>query len=176
MSASLAEMSPILPVAKPPQLEGRYAHLSNWDIVNGPKDGRVGASQIIKDEGLEGKLGPSQGSNERVILITGVSSGLGLGTLKALAATGATIYGTVRNMEKARAAIDSDLLASGQVKLLYMDNTDFSSIRACAEEFCRLSDKLHILINNAGVSAAWCCVSDHCSRYSTYYRYPAQFG
>lgn len=47
----------------------------------GPGDSRPTALQIVKDEGLEGKL------TDKVIFITGCSSGIGAETARALAAT-----------------------------------------------------------------------------------------
>ena len=66
----------------------------------GPGDARPTALQIIKDEGVQGKL---QG---QVIVITGTSSGIGVETVRALAEMGATLYLTVRNLDKAKSALD----------------------------------------------------------------------
>jgi hypothetical protein len=72
----------------------RYAEVHKPANLRGPGDARPTALQIIDDEGLRGKL------SDKVFLVTGVSSGIGIETLKALHATGAHIYGTVRNMPK----------------------------------------------------------------------------
>ncbi|EPS30579.1 hypothetical protein PDE_05531 [Penicillium oxalicum 114-2] len=128
----------------PFQLFGPYADRNRWEVLNGPGDSRVTGYQIIQDEGLVNKW------NDKVILITGVSSGIGAETVRVLAQTGATVYGTVRNMDKAREAL-GDLLDAGRVKLLFMDQTDLSSVRACAREFLEQSVKLNIMINNAAV-------------------------
>jgi short-subunit dehydrogenase len=130
----------------PFQLSGRYANRNKWEVLDGPGDSRPTGRQVVEDEGLinawEGK----------VILITGVSSGIGVETARVLASTGATVYGTARNIEKAREALGRELLDSGRVKLLFVDQTDLSSVRACAEEFRKQSNKLNIVINNAAVS------------------------
>lgn len=84
-------------------------------------------------------------------MVTGVSSGIGVETVRVLASTGATIFGTARNLDKAKEALN-DVLDTGHLKLLFMDQTDLSSVRACAAEFRKESPKLNILINNAGVS------------------------
>jgi len=60
----------------------------------GPGDARPTAMQIVEDEGLIGKL------EDKVFLVTGVSSGIGIETMRALYATGGHVYGTVRNMQK----------------------------------------------------------------------------
>ena len=130
----------------PFQLSGRYAERNRWEVLNGPGDSRVTGRQIIKDEHLLNAWG------DNVVLITGVSSGIGVETLRTMVSTGATVYGTVRNLEKAREALGSSVLDTGRAHLLFMDQTDLSSVRACAAEFRKLSDKLNIMINNAAVS------------------------
>ncbi|KAJ5120206.1 short-chain dehydrogenase [Penicillium atrosanguineum] len=118
------------------QLYGRYAEHNRWELLNGPGDSRVQGSQIIEDESLVNRWG------DKVVLITGVSSGIGVETVRVLASTGATVFGTARNLEKAKEALGS-LLDTGR--------TDLSSVRACVKEFLKQSSKLNILINNAAV-------------------------
>ncbi|KAI1380843.1 short-chain dehydrogenase [Hypoxylon crocopeplum] len=130
----------------PFQLSGRYAERSKWEVINGPGDSRPTGLQIIEDEGLV------EAMNDKVVLITGVSSGIGPETVRAMVSTGATVFATARNLDKAREALGSTLLGTGRVHLLFMDQTDLSSVRACAAEFrLQSGDKLNILINNAGV-------------------------
>ncbi|RYP76856.1 hypothetical protein DL769_003542 [Monosporascus sp. CRB-8-3] len=125
----------------PFQLTGRYADRNRWETMNGPGDSRVTGSQIIAEEGLSGAL------SDKVALVTGVSSGIGVETVRAIASTGATVYGTARHTGKAKEALGS-LLDTGRVRLLFMDQTDLSSVRACAEEFRKQSNKLNIIVMN----------------------------
>ncbi|OKL60058.1 hypothetical protein UA08_04732 [Talaromyces atroroseus] len=118
------------------------AHLS----TKGPGDARPTALQIIKDENLEGKL------SDKVILITGCSSGIGAETARALYVTGATLYLTVRDIKKAKISL-GDMVTSSRVHLLHLDLNSLESIRICAEEFKSKSKTLNILIENAGVMA-----------------------
>ncbi|KAI1327910.1 short-chain dehydrogenase [Xylariaceae sp. FL0255] len=129
----------------PFQLSGRYADLNKWEILNGPGDSRPTGRQIVEDEDLVDAW------KSKVILITGVSSGIGVETARVLALTGATVFGTARNLEKARDALGAKLLESGRVKLLLMDQSDLASVRACAAEFRRQSGTLNIIVNNAAV-------------------------
>ncbi|KAL8888801.1 MAG: hypothetical protein Q9215_003828 [Flavoplaca cf. flavocitrina] len=129
---------------EPFQLTGRYADRNRWEVLNGPGDSRVTGSQIIKDEKLTDAWGG------KVVLITGVSSGIGVETVRALAQTGATVYGVARSLDKAKQAL-GHLLDSGKVHLLFMDQADLSSVRTCAEEFRKQSKSLNVIINNAGV-------------------------
>lgn len=111
---------------------------------NGPGDGRPTASQIVEDEHIRGTL------QDKVILITGCSSGLGVETARALAATGATLYLTARDLSKAMTSL-GDLAQSEQIHLLQLDLNSLANVRAFVTEFNSKSSKLHILIANAGV-------------------------
>ncbi|KAI0113974.1 hypothetical protein GGR51DRAFT_473266 [Nemania sp. FL0031] len=130
-------------------MEGRYkaAHAN----PKGPGDARPTALQIIQDEQrLDGSL------SSKVILITGCSSGLGVATARALKATGATLFLTARNLEKAKAALgdildDDNNGDDGRIHLLKLDLESLASVRACAGEFLAKSDTLNVLIANAGV-------------------------
>ncbi|XXH03580.1 hypothetical protein Hte_009985 [Hypoxylon texense] len=130
----------------PFQLTGRYAERSKWEVLNGPGDSRPTGLQVVEDEGLVGAM------SDKVVLITGVSSGMGPETVRAMAATGATIFATARNLDKARDALGPALLGTGRVHLLFVEQTDLSSVRACAAELRQRSGgKLNIVINNAAV-------------------------
>ncbi|TQS33820.1 hypothetical protein Golomagni_05822 [Golovinomyces magnicellulatus] len=128
----------------PFQLTGRYADRNKWENLNGPGDSRVTGLEIIHDEHLDGAW------KDKVAIITGVSAGIGVETVRAIAATGCTIYGTARNIAKATEALGS-LMDSGRIKLLHMDQSDLDSVRSCAEEFRKVSKTLNIIINNAAV-------------------------
>ncbi|KAI0440510.1 hypothetical protein F4803DRAFT_526986 [Xylaria telfairii] len=119
-------------------------YVSVHETPNGPGDTRPTAIQIIKDEGLEGKL------VGQTILITGCSAGIGIETSRALYLTGATLYLTARNLEKAKTAL-SDIVSSDRVHLLELDLASLASVRACAAEYLSKNSSLNILICNAGV-------------------------
>src|SRR6478735_5498789 len=81
----------------------------------GPGDARPTAFQIVKDEGRVGKL------SDKVIFITGASSGLGIETARALHETGAKLYLGVRDLEKGKKVVDDILSKStinGDIELL----------------------------------------------------------
>ncbi len=111
---------------------------------HGPGDSRPTALQIVKDERRENSF------NDKVVFITGCSSGLGIETAKAMKATGATLFLTARNLEKARTAL-GNLLDGGRVHLLKLDLESLDSVRACVAEFKAKSNKLNVLIENAGI-------------------------
>lgn len=116
------------------------------DQPKGPGDERPTASQIIDDNQLQGEW------SGRTVLITGCSSGLGIETARALLKTGATLYLTARNLEKAKTAL-GDIATSDRIHLLELDLNSLASVRKCADAFLARSTNLNILIANAGVMA-----------------------
>ena len=111
----------------------------------GAGDARPTALQIIHDESLEGRL---VGKN---IVITGASSGIGVETARALAATGATLFLPVRDLSRAETAL-AGVLDSGRVSLVEMDNASFARVRtAAATILIKTKNQVNILVNNAGV-------------------------
>ncbi|OOG00655.1 hypothetical protein ASPCADRAFT_38553 [Aspergillus carbonarius ITEM 5010] len=112
----------------------------------GPGDSRPTALQIVQDNIMEGKLAG------KVAVVTGVSSGIGVETVRALAATGADLYLTARNLDKARAAL-SDIFQPETMELVQMDQTSLSSVRQAAAAILAKTNQVNILIGNAGVMA-----------------------
>jgi NAD(P)-dependent dehydrogenase (short-subunit alcohol dehydrogenase family) len=118
----------------------------------GPGDARPTALQIVKDEGLLGKL------LAKVVPITGGNQGIGLETARALHATGATVFIMARSSEKIEKAI-SDIISWPEAESaspvygidLRLDSLE--SVRAAARSFLARSEKLNLLILNAGVMA-----------------------
>jgi NAD(P)-dependent dehydrogenase (short-subunit alcohol dehydrogenase family) len=122
----------------------RYAeaHVS----PTGPGDARPTALQVIKDEGVAGTL------KGKVIVVTGVSSGLGVESVRALSTTGASFYLTARDLTKAKNAL-GDIFEPSRMKLVEMDQNSFKSVRAAAKTILADTDKISILLNNAGIMA-----------------------
>jgi NAD(P)-dependent dehydrogenase (short-subunit alcohol dehydrogenase family) len=81
--------------------------------------------------------------------VTGVSSGLGLETARALAARGARITGAARNLDKAREALSR----SPGVKLVALDLASLRSVRTCADALHADGAPIDVVIANAGVMA-----------------------
>ncbi|SEL00149.1 oxidoreductase [Parapedobacter koreensis] len=80
----------------------------------------------------------------KVVLITGASAGMGKETAKLLAATGYTVYGAARRVEKMK-----DLEPLG-IKTLAMDVTDEASMVSGVEQILAKEDRIDVLVNNAG--------------------------
>ena len=90
---------------------------------------------------------------DRVAIVTGANSGIGLETAKALAAKGATLVMACRNLDKADAAADvvRQEVADAKLDVIPLDLASLASVRTFAESFKVKYDRLDLLINNAGV-------------------------
>jgi NAD(P)-dependent dehydrogenase (short-subunit alcohol dehydrogenase family) len=97
----------------------------------------------------------SQGPDlvSRVSLVTGATAGIGLEIARGLAGMGATVVLGCRSLDRGQAALDQIARTTGsqRLSLLVMDLADQASIRKGADELKRRHDRLHILVNNAGV-------------------------
>jgi len=92
----------------------------------------------------------------RRILITGASAGLGQETARALAAHGANVVLTVRDLDKgerAAAPVRESAAPGATVELRQMDLASLASVRACADALLAEGKPLNVLIANAGVMA-----------------------
>ena len=91
------------------------------------------------------------------ILVTGVSAGLGVETARSLAAHGAQVVGTARDLNKAKAATEQvrkDAAANGgSFELVELDLANLKSARACADWLLAKAEPLDVVIANAGVMA-----------------------
>lgn len=85
------------------------------------------------------------------VLVTGVSAGLGVETARVLAAHGAEVTGTARDLAKAKRALDE--AGAGPVELIQMDLASLDSVRAAAEQLVADGRKFDLVIANAGVMA-----------------------
>jgi short-subunit dehydrogenase len=78
---------------------------------------------------------------QKVILITGISSGFGRKTAELLAEKGHIVYGTVRK--------ESGVI--NKVKVLKMDLTDHISVHQAVSQVLQKEGKIDVLVNNAGM-------------------------
>jgi retinol dehydrogenase 12 len=92
---------------------------------------------------------------DKVILITGGSSGLGLETSKLLYAKNATLYLAARSKSNADDAIKeiraNAPTSKGKVIFLHLDLADLASVKSAAEDFLAKEKQLHVLYHNAGI-------------------------
>jgi NAD(P)-dependent dehydrogenase (short-subunit alcohol dehydrogenase family) len=91
------------------------------------------------------------------ILVTGVSAGIGIETARALAAHGAHVVGTARDIAKAEAAtaqVRKDAASGGgRFEIVALDLADLASVRSCASGLLAKKELFDVVIANAGVMA-----------------------
>ncbi len=88
----------------------------------------------------------------KVVLVTASTSGIGLATVKACAKEGAIVYMAARNLEKAE-NIAAELKAKGhQIHCVYNDAEKPESFVTMVEEAVAQSGRIDVLVNNFGIS------------------------
>ncbi|HEX5393225.1 MAG TPA: oxidoreductase [Rhodocyclaceae bacterium] len=83
-------------------------------------------------------------SNSKVIVVTGVSSGIGRATAEKFAKRGCRVFGTVRNTSKA--------IPIPGVVLVEMDIRDETSVQNGIETIIAQAKRIDVLVNSAGVT------------------------
>ena len=86
---------------------------------------------------------------DKVVVITGGHSGIGLETTRVLAGAGATVIVGSRDIEKAGQALQK----MNNVQILHLDLSRPPSVDQFAQKILSAHKKIDILINNAGVMA-----------------------
>lgn len=90
-------------------------------------------------------------NGERIALITGANRGIGLEAAGQLARRGFHAVIASRDEWKGEAAAEGLRRAGGKATALVLDVSSSESIRAAAGRFDGISNRLDVLINNAGV-------------------------
>jgi NAD(P)-dependent dehydrogenase (short-subunit alcohol dehydrogenase family) len=92
---------------------------------------------------------------ETTVLITGATDGLGRGVAERLAADGATVHLHGRDPERLAATADEIRSATGNGRLVthVADLASLEEVRALAADVERSTDRLDVLINNAGIGS-----------------------
>ncbi len=98
------------------------------------------AMKIVEGVDLSGKT----------VIVTGGYSGIGLETVRALAAAGAKVIVPARRPEVAADALKG---VEGDVHHAGMDLADLSSVRRFTDEVTASNPSIHLLVNNAGIMA-----------------------
>ena len=78
---------------------------------------------------------------QKVVFVTGVSSGFGKCTAEYLAQKGYVVYGTSRNTT----------LGNTKINVLKVDVTDMASVRSAVSTILQKEGRIDVLINNAGM-------------------------
>ena len=104
------------------------------------------------------------------VLVTGASAGLGVETVRALAAHGGSVSMAVRDLDKGQSALEQirEAVPEADLELRRLDLASLASVRAFTAAFLGDHDRLDLLIGNAGVMA--------CPRDTTTDGFELQFG
>jgi NAD(P)-dependent dehydrogenase (short-subunit alcohol dehydrogenase family) len=92
-----------------------------------------------------------RGHAGEVALITGANKGLGREIARRLATEGLVVYLGARDEERGRAAAEELRRRGGDVRFLQLDVTDQAQVDAAAAQVEAESNRLNVLVNNAGV-------------------------
>ncbi|KAI4220631.1 MAG: hypothetical protein L6R40_008670 [Gallowayella cf. fulva] len=100
---------------------------------------------------------PNTDLSNKTAIVTGANSGIGLAIATALTQRGATVHLACRNSSKADVAV-SDITRQlpdsvGRVKSLSLDTSSLSSVRTFAQDWNARSEKIDILVHNAGIGS-----------------------
>jgi NAD(P)-dependent dehydrogenase (short-subunit alcohol dehydrogenase family) len=89
---------------------------------------------------------------DKVVLVTGATSGLGLATAIGVAQLGATVRFVARNAERAERAVTTigEAAPGADVGFLLADMGELDQVRAMADRFLADHDRLDVLVHNAG--------------------------
>ena len=85
----------------------------------------------------------------KVAIVTGSTSGIGIGIAKLFAAEGAKVVVCGRRQEKGQAVVDSIVKEGGEAFYHFMDITALESIDALLKDTVEKYGKIDILVNNA---------------------------
>lgn len=87
---------------------------------------------------------------QKIVLITGASSGIGLATAVYLAEKNYKVYAGIRNPNK-KTALSKEIQAKNlPIEILFLDILDESSIKEAINRIMQDSGRIDVLINNAG--------------------------
>lgn len=88
----------------------------------------------------------------RVAVVTGASAGIGKAAAKALLLQGWRVIGLGRNPERSGAALEELRQAAprAQIDMVIADLAELAQARRAVREIARLTDRVDVLLNNAG--------------------------
>lgn len=92
--------------------------------------------------------------NNKTVIVTGATSGIGKETARDLAHRGARVILACRNIDKANETKDEIIKTTGNQNIIvkHLDLTSQKSIREFAKDINATESKLHVLIHNAGTA------------------------
>ena len=89
--------------------------------------------------------------HDKVVLVTGASSGIGEATARVLAARGATVVLGARRVDRLQALADDIAARGGTAVVRALDVTRRDDVQAFADDALARFGRIDVLVNNAGV-------------------------
>jgi len=89
--------------------------------------------------------------SEKVVLITGASSGIGLEVALFLAKCGFKVYATMRDLSRRKTLEDEAEKRGLTLQVLKLDVTDKASIKSAVDKVFSECGEIYALVNNAGI-------------------------
>ncbi len=87
----------------------------------------------------------------KVVLVTGGSSGIGAATVDLLAENGATVIAAARRTDKLETLVSTLLQKGYSADYKQLDVTDFEQMQHIVQEIIEAYGKIDVIVNNAGV-------------------------
>lgn len=111
--------------------------------------GPIFATPVQRARRLLGRPSPLR---DRIVLVTGASSGIGEATARQVAATGATVLLVARRAAELDRVATEIAAAGGRAATYVCDLTDLDAVDALAKQVLEEHGGVHYLVNNAGRS------------------------
>jgi retinol dehydrogenase 12 len=91
--------------------------------------------------------------NGKTVIVTGANTGIGLETAAELAEKGANVVVTARDTKKGAATVEEITRrhSNANVEAMELDFSRLDDVHVFAKAFTAKHDKLHVLVNNAGL-------------------------
>lgn len=96
-------------------------------------------------------MSTDNGIQNKVVIITGASSGLGEATARHLAARGAKLVLAARRTERLQALVQQIEAAGGEALAVATDVVDMAQVQALADQAKARFGRIDVLVNNAGI-------------------------
>jgi NAD(P)-dependent dehydrogenase (short-subunit alcohol dehydrogenase family) len=91
---------------------------------------------------------------DKVVIVTGAASGIGLAIAQAFATKGATVCGVDISSDGMSAAVESSQEMAGEIRAYIADVSSVSDVESCMQSIIRDVEHIDILVNNAGINMA----------------------
>ena len=93
----------------------------------------------------------SKNIEDKVVVITGASSGLGEATAQLLSTEGATVVLGARRHDRINTLAETLMRAGGKALAVTMDVTDRAQVKRLVDAAVRTFGRVDVMINNAGL-------------------------